>query len=236
MLLVLIASLLSGLIVLAYWLGLFDRPKFVQLEDIVPTKKRKELFAVLATSTCEPSVNEVCNLLSTAKKAMDSHRKAAQLLSQGAAHYGTPKGANGLSIIVYFESSSEEGDNNNTTSHQQQQPQWASGFLVDAETIDETKKLVDSLSTSNLKYPVQAMKLGSGPVLRGRIPWRNKFTPLIAKYLHWNRAFDRCDSDKDIVACEVYVTGPKDSFEHIDLLLLDADKTSLSSSKVPNPQ
>jgi hypothetical protein len=224
-----LTTLFSGLMVIAYWLGLLDRPKFAKRRYIVDTKE--ELFAIIATSTSEPTSKGICNLFTAAKKEIDKQNKSESLLSNAASTYGAPEGSSSVAVILYFEAV-ESG------SQKVNQDRWACGFLVDSKNFEEAKNIVGSLSsTPNVDYSIRAMRLGPGPVLRGRIPWRNKScTPIIAKYLHWNRAFDSYNSEGDVIACEVYVTGLNQSPEYIDYILIDAKSTSMSGVDSPSPQ
>jgi hypothetical protein len=223
-----LTTLLSGCMVIAYWLGLLDRPKFAKTKYIVDTKE--ELFAILATSKSEPTSKGICNLFTAAKKAIDKQSKSESLLAKAASTYGAPEGSSSVGVILYFEEV-ESG------SQKANQDRWACGFLVDSKNFEEAKKIVGSLSASNADYSIRAMRLGPGPVFRGRIPWRSKsYTPLIAQYLHWNRAFDSYNSEGEVVACEVYVTGLDQSPEYIDYMLLDAKSTSMWGVDSPSPQ
>ena len=149
---------------------------------------------------------------------MDTHPDCQKILSQGAASYRAPRGSSYTGLCVYLDEVEPSYGGAN----------WGCGFLIDAKHLDEVKKLVETIdkSKNSSPRPLQILRLGKGPILRGRIKWRNRYTPLIAKYLHWSRAFDAWGDETDAVGCEVYVVGPGDSLEYIDYLLIDSESTS----------
>jgi hypothetical protein len=55
-------------------------------------------------------------------------------------------------------------------------------------------------------YPIRVMDLGVGPARKGRVRWRNRYTPWIARILHWNSEFStHCGGDVEIVECELFI-------------------------------
>lgn len=219
MMLIVLTTLLSGLFTLAYWLGILDRPRFERKEFV--SESKREFYALLATSTTTTNASEYCDLLTASKKAMDTHPKCDEILSQGAESYGAPKGSSYTGLCVYLDEVATSYDGAN----------WGCGFLIDGKHLDEVKQIVENTATGTdskitTPRPIKILKMGKGPVLWGRIIWRNKFSPIIAKYLHWSRAFDVWGDEADAVGFEVYIVGPGDSFEYIDYLLIDSKSTS----------
>jgi hypothetical protein len=108
-------------------------------------------------------------------------------------------------------------------------PRWGSGLLIGVDTWTDSKAFHKSLLTRGCNYPIRVMDLGMGPVKKGRIKWRNSLTPILARYLHWNRAFTDYISERDVVECEIFVGGAKQKGAFIDYLLIDADSTTISN-------
>jgi hypothetical protein len=217
MVLALLTSVFCGIAILAYWLGVFDRPIFDDVAFILPSRRR--LFAILATSCTQPKSNDVGKLVSLAKAAVDSNPKSAAILAKAAFLYGVPDynpSSSCVGCAVYFE---EQG---------LAKPRWGCGLLIGVDTGAEAKAFLKSLSTKKgWDNSIRVMDLGMGPVKKGRIRWRNMLTPIIARYLHWNRAFIDYISEQDVVECEIYVSGAKQKGAYIDYLLIDADSTNV---------
>eukprot|EP00529_Nitzschia_sp_RCC80_P026356 CAMPEP_0113478852 /NCGR_PEP_ID=MMETSP0014_2-20120614/20981_1 /TAXON_ID=2857 /ORGANISM="Nitzschia sp." /LENGTH=350 /DNA_ID=CAMNT_0000372079 /DNA_START=263 /DNA_END=1315 /DNA_ORIENTATION=+ /assembly_acc=CAM_ASM_000159 len=188
--------------------------------------------------------------------------KTSLLLSRAAYHYyggdSTPSGS--ISCTVYFE---EQGGKTTSRSLAGNKYRCGFGWLVGLENDDsEVKSLLSdlasspSLSTSsqtksgNYKcpYPIRIVDLGTGPARKGRVQWRNSYTPWIARLLHWNSEFSSCcGDDVDVVECELTVRpgsayeskpgshpGPSDRNPnnsqppaYIDYLLLNSKTTSV---------
>ena len=164
-LLCIVGLILVGLLGIAHFLlGLFDRPVFARREHLAESKK--EVFAIIATSTTEPSISQYCDLLSTAKRAIDSHERSEELRSRAAASYGAPPGSPSIGIFAYFD------DDFNKASATQQK--WGCGMLIEAYNCKEAQKIFKELSVeenpNHPSFPVRSLRLGTVPVLRGRIP------------------------------------------------------------------
>jgi hypothetical protein len=200
---------------ITYQLGIFDSPEFVE-------GSTKEMYALMATSTNKYIGKHVMRLLSGTNDAiLKAKGVESSILANAAANYGSPAGADSLSVGLYFEDP-------NSVEH----PRWAVGSIVDVanlEALEELKKLVQEAST--LEEPIKAVQIGPGPILKARIPWRNMLTPYIAPMLHWKRAFDAYaaggyssfngrEGEIGAIACEIYVTGANDSYEAIDYIVL----------------
>lgn len=216
MVLALVTSVFSGIVILAHWLGLFDRPNVEDVAFILPSRRR--LFAILATSTTDPNSRDVYKLEKAAKTALETNPKSRAILSKAAFIYGVPDynpTSSCVGCAVYFEE------------HGFAKPRWGRGLLIGVDTWSEAKTLLKSLSTKGCNYPIRVMDLGMGPVKKGRIKWRNNLTPIIARYLHWNRAFVESISERDVVECEIYVVGAHEKGAFIDYLLIDADSTTV---------
>jgi hypothetical protein len=124
------------------------------------------------------------------------------------------------------------------------------------ESLSEAKSLLSRLETTmtsssslarnnngKYPYPIRVVDLGTGPARKGRLQWRNRYTPWIARLLHWNTEFGKiCGGDVDIVECELIVRrpgglksvavdfGPTVSYRqpgYIDYLLLNAKTTNI---------
>jgi hypothetical protein len=216
MVLALLTSVFSGTVILAWWLGVFDRPTFDDVAFIVPSRRR--LFAILATSTTQPNRKDIDRLVSVAKAAVDSNPKSTAILAKAAFLYGVPDynaTSSCVGCAVYFE---EQGFG---------KPRWGCGLLIGVDTAVEAKAFLKSLSTKGSDNPIRVMDLGMGPVKKGRIKWRNNLTPIIARYLHWNRAFIEYISEQDVVECEIYVRRANQKGSYIDYLLIDAKSTKV---------
>lgn len=223
MVLALLTSVFSGIVILAYWLGVFDRPVFDDVAFIVPSRRR--LFAILATSSSQPNRKDVGKLVSIAKATVDSNPKSTAILAKAAFLYGVPDynpTSSCVGCAVYFE---EQGF---------AKPRWGCGLLIGVDTGAEAKSFLKSLSTKASDNPIRVMDLGMGPVKKGRIKWRNSLTPILARYLHWNRAFIEYISEQDVVECEIYVQGANQKGAYIDYLLIDADSTNVWSASGGN--
>jgi hypothetical protein len=73
-------------------------------------------------------------------------------------------------------------------------------------------------TTTTTHHPLHAVRLGPGPILSARIPWRHVLTPVLASWLHWPRGFWRYHQEfphaaaaHSPVAAEFFVTGDDNS-------------------------
>jgi hypothetical protein len=96
----------------------------------------------------------------------------------------------------------------------------------------EIQKVVDAVQEkSGLTETIRAVRLGNDRVLKATIPWRTFLTPVVGAMLHWSRAFkaymeggysSTCGrpDEEGSIALEVYLSGPRDSMEYIDYIVL----------------
>ena len=146
--------------------------------------------------------------------------KTSLLLSRAAYHYyggdSTPTGS--ISCAVYFEEQGRKATPRSVSGDNKYR--CGLGWLVGLENDSEAKSLLSdlaasqSLSTSsqtksekyNCPYPIRIVDLGTGPARKVRIPWRNPYTPRIARLLHWNSEFSNCcGGNVDVVECELTI-------------------------------
>jgi hypothetical protein len=89
---------------------------------------------------------------------------------------------------------------------------------------------------------MRAVRIGKDHILKARIPWHNSLTPMIAPMIHWKRAFDEYAKggytssgrpEEGAIACEIYVTGPRDSYQYIDYVVLMGDTKQTWDDALP---
>ena len=230
---VLIGFLLS---VSCAWLGLFDQAKWENVVFLQPNRRRLWCIVAMTndqphspteadklydstkkvldglTTHSKPSLPSPC---SPRKKSW----KTSLLLSKAAYHYyggdSTPTGS--ISCAVYFE---EQGRKEKPRSSSGNKYRCGLGWLVGIENDSEAKSLLSDLAASqslsrssqtksgncNCPYPIRIVDLGTGPARKARIPWRNPYTPWIARLLHWNSEFSNCcGGNVDVVECELTI-------------------------------
>ena len=224
MMFLVIGSSLVALGGLSYWLGLWDRVSFKVHESLLPDKK--ELFVLVAKCTKRSIGKHVMRLVTGSKKAIDAaHEKHSQMLMDGAAAYGCPAGSDALSVGLYFNDPNKEPG-----------PRWAIGWAVVAKDFEEAKDMAKKANeVGALEEEIVAVRLGGAdqPILKGRLPWRHSFTPMIAPYFVWTKlmnayskggykSFGNNDEEAE-VGLEIYVMGPKDQMEWIDYIILFGD-------------
>jgi len=205
--------------VLVWQLGLFDRPKFEYQETLLD----RELYAIVATTKGNVG-KQVAKIAEGTLKGIESLPNSKELFESAAKLYpGTPEGAEKLALGLYFDDPKEvpEGEQ-----------RWALGWAVESPKggFGKIRSLVDKVQeASGLSEPIRAVRISKGRALKGEIPWRNFFTPMVQPRIQWNRAFQAYEKGgfedpktvyKGPIALEVYVTGVKDSFHHIDYVVL----------------
>lgn len=209
-------------------LGLFDWPSFKEA-TIEPT-----LYFFVASTTEKDIGANVERLLEGTKAAAEAVVSEEKLASPAAA-YGAPEGAEMLHAGFYFDDP-----------HATEKPRWGLGWAIDADDDRAARSILKKVSAhSELDEPIRLVKIGGGAkVIRGRIPWRSHLTPAISPMLHWGRAYNaykeggyesdngRKDEESS-VACEIYVTGPKDSMEYIDYVVLMGDTHEIFDGMFP---
>lgn len=219
-----IAAVIGVAALILTQLGIFDRPAFEYHESLlVGQEVGRELFAIVATSTEKGIGQHVMRLIKGVLEGIESTDTGPSYLKTSAELYGAPEGAERLGIGLYFEDPALVDA-----------PRWAIGWAVATKNFNEAKKLAEETKkASGLDEPIRAVRVGKDNVLKAKIPWHNAFTPWIAPMLHWGRAFDEYskkgytstgrEGEDGSIACEIYVSGPKDSYQYIDYVVLMGD-------------
>jgi hypothetical protein len=226
-----VAVVLGGLF--AFLTGLFDRPKFVYREFLLESKK--ELYVLMAPCKENGFAKHMPRICQGTLDAVQALKGSTKLLADGAALYGSPKGAERLFIGLFF----DDPWLTNT-------PRWAIGWVVDVKDFAEAKTLAEEANKTKpakLTEPIVAVRVGPGPGIAGRLPWRTMLTPRMAPMVQWARAFAAYrkggykshgrEGEEGSVACEVYVTGPNDSYEYIDYIVLMGDTRNVWDDTFP---
>lgn len=229
--------ILSGALYYAYRLGLFDRPAFRWRESVFWSSRldvadnaaywqkhdasTEYLYAIMAVSH-DPNYGRVMARLLPATSQAVGAVVPPGVPETAALRYGAPAGANACSVALYLDDSNET-----------RFPRWAVGWLVDASTLKQVQAWVALAQHRNAwdqPEPLKAVRLGHGPVLVARIPWRHVLTPALAPWLHWTRGFrtlGRPDGPRPLCA-EFFVTGPTTQAgtptrEYMDYVLFGGD-------------
>jgi len=220
----------------AFLAGVFDRPDFDYLEhgllggggDKEEEDKATMLYAIVAATTEKDIGKHVERLLKGTADAIRAAPGGADMMKRGASAYGAPEDSEDVAIGLYFEDPAKV-----------ENPRWAMGWFVAADTFEDVQKAAgaaaESASSGDLKEPLRAVRIaGDEPVLRARIPWRSFLTPMVAPLIHWKRGFDQYErearssnsgrpGEEWAIALEVYVTGPNQTYSHIDYVVLHGD-------------
>ncbi len=240
--------------IIANHLGVFDRPDFAFYENLwcpdglehqcahkegVPAPP---LYAIMAVTATKDIGSVIRRLLKETKEPLDAETESRLALAQAAKEYGAPEGAESLSIGLFF-------DDPNVVN----QPRWAIGWVLSVSSYADLEvwreKVAATLQGSGVQ--VRAVRVGPGPVLKARIPWRNMFTPMIAPMFHWKRGFKTYEkgqkdglysannkrnitSDEDNIACEIYVCGKGESMVFIDYVVLMGDTSYVWEDSFPS--
>lgn len=208
--------LVAILAIAAYFLGIFDRPAFEHQPTLSPTP----LFALMTTSTEKNIGSHIQKMLKDTKSSIQALPGGTEQMFNAAQLYGTP--AHAVALGLYFDDPGKVDA-----------PRWAVGFAVEAKTFEDLQVMARSSSA----YPIQAVRIPTGPILKASIPWRTALTPMIAPMLHWKRAFDLYkskglssfnhrggDEDEDAaIALEIYVDEKRN--RRIDYVVLTGDTT-----------
>jgi hypothetical protein len=146
-------------------------------------------------------------------------------LKAAAELYGAPEGAEKLGIGLFFEDPA-----------QSDAPLWAIGWAVATKNFGEAKRLAEEAKKASglLDEPIRAVRIGKDNILKAKIPWHNSLTPMIAPMIQWKRAFEEYERGRyktsngrageiGAIACEIYVTGSRDSYQYIDYVVLMGD-------------
>lgn len=160
---------------IGYWIGLFDRPEFKYKENLLSSKE--EIYVLLALCREKSIGQHVMRLLEGTTKAVDaaasSHQKdSSSLLGDVAVKYGCPEGTKSVSVGLYFDDPHKKGE-----------PRWGLGWAVATNTFEEAKELAKTANElSGMDEKMVAVRIGPGPVVTGRIPWRSFLTPALVSY------------------------------------------------------
>jgi len=210
--------------------GCFDRPPLEEVTLDGP------FYLFLAASTSKDIGGNVMRLLEGTKAAV-SKVASPEELAMPAQVYGSPKGAEALSVGLYIDNPMKDDE-----------PRWGLGWAIQAESDEQARHLKEKVEGFNtLPEEIRLVKLEAGiKVLRGRIPWRSVITPAVGPYLHWGRYYEiyhkndeyssdngRPDGHEGSLALEVYVTGPNDSMEYIDYIILMGDTSAIFDGMDP---
>lgn len=233
--------------VLVWQLGLFDRPKFEFQESLLPEEQHhhRELYAIVAVAKGNIA-SQVGKLATGTLKGIEESlgpEDSKELLGSAAKLWpGTPEGSEKLSVGLYF-------DNPKAVAEER----WAIGWAVESHHggfesgFHKVQAMVDKIqAASGLTEPIRAVRI-RGSALKAQIPWRNFFTPMIQPMLQWTRAFQTYENEghkndpkheatDEAIALEVYVSGPNDSYHHIDYVLLFGDTHKTWGDCFPDEQ
>jgi hypothetical protein len=225
------ASVAIGVLlgVTGYLLGLFDRVTFEHKDHLL--SNNKELIALVVNCSEKGIGQHVGRLLQASKKAVDeAHDWSINMQADAAASYGAAS-SESLSVSLYYDDPSKVD-----------QPRWAVGWCVAVDDFDEAAKKANQAKTC--EEEIVAVRLGPGPILTGRVPWRT-LTPAMGPMLHWGKAFCTFtkggykasgNSEKQgAVALEVYVMDyKKDKGSYIDYVVLHGDVQNVWNDVFPN--
>jgi hypothetical protein len=215
-----------------YRIGLFDRPEFEFHNSIVGPDKT--FYVVIATSTSKNIGGNVNRLLTGTKKPVDGIEKFNDHLSQAAKDYGAPDEADSVAVGLYFDDPSKA-----------YAPRWGIGWAVSAPRDED---LVAFWSHIRMHFvgdeEIRLVRIGPGPILKARIPYRTVLTPMIGPLLHWTRGFQTFaqggydatngrDTNLAAVACEVYVSCRNDNMKYIDYIVLFGNTTTIWDDSFP---
>ena len=254
-------SIVAAILSISINLGLFDRPDFIYYDSLWSNSESKKddksrpMYAVLATMRTKNIGGNIGWLIETTKSSLlkdDSDGKASTLMSEAAAAYGAPDGAEELSVGLYFDDPKTADE-----------PRWGIGWALAVKNFKDLEVWKHKVAKefeekhkhdpkADSKVEIRAVRIGPGPVLKAKISWRNWFTPMIQPMLQWKRGFQtfedgqkqglydannnrHIDGDCDALALEVYVTGPHDSMEFIDYVLLLGDTSTVWDDTFPIP-
>ena len=152
-----------------YLLGVFDRPTFVKKDSIVPNNPDQQLYAIVALSRNKNIGKSIMPLLQGTRRGIDAQPEAQNYYRKAASDYGCPDQTDTLSVGVYL-------DDPQTCDA----PRWAIGWAVGTPSFSQAQDMVDSVkkeSGLDEDVVIKAVRIGPGPALVGRIPWRTFLTP-----------------------------------------------------------
>jgi hypothetical protein len=222
-----------------HYLGVLDRPPFVATTF-------PDLVAIVAVSDAKDVGGNIMRLLEGTVKGIHAEGGSANkmALKSAAARYGSPAGAQYVSVGLYLDDPSAAD-----------RPRWAVGCAIDVPSFEKARSIADAISSVDGAEPVRAVRVPLTTTLSARVPWRSLFTPMIAPALHWKRGFAvykgaegmsaPCGprhavaggSDGDCpVALEAYVTGLNGSREWIDYTIVAGDTAVTWDDLFPESQ
>lgn len=179
--------ILAGCVV-GYLVGIFDRPLFEYQETLVmgddnDAKKQTFLYAIVAFST-EPKIGQhIERILDGVKMGLLGQPNGKALMTAASQLYGPPANSEDgyIEVELYF-------DDPEQTEH----PRWLAGYAVQADTFEEIQNLLSDVQKKSglTKEIIRAVRVGCGSsVLKASIPYRSRFTCMIATMIQWKRAF-----------------------------------------------
>jgi len=209
---------------LAYQVGLLEYPPFVLQREIVLA--HQEILAIMATSKERINGKNVEKLFNASKKAVETLQDHEDVLNAGAKFYEVGNLTSSLQVGLYFDDP-----------HETENPRWAMGWVVKGRSLhslnSKMHKMQKASGLSSESNPIRVVRFGGQGVnvLSARIPWRNKFTPMIAPMLHWGRGFRKYEEykkkhpdvkeDARAIALEVYVSDyDKNKYKYIEYSVL----------------
>lgn len=199
--------LVALLAVVAFFLGIFDRPEFVYQDSLLPDGS--DLMTIVATSQDQNIGENIMRLLGGAEAAIMASPEGTRLLEAAAESFGGGK----VGVGLYF-------DDPKTMDA----PRWAAGWAVQANFNQARAIASEGASASGLEEePIKTVVIRNSQVLRASIPWRSYFTPMIAPMLHWERGFAKYKEDNGGTAAglalELYVTDKEGKYKSIEFIV-----------------
>jgi hypothetical protein len=205
-------------------------------ESLLPNKK--EFVVLVAKCTKHDIGKHVMRLVTGSKKAIDaSHINSSKMLMDAAAAYGCPQGSDALNVFLCFNDPMEAPG-----------PRWAIGWAVVTKDFDEAKEMATiANAVGALEEEIVAVRLvgAEQPILKGRLPLRHAFTPMIAPYFVWTKLMNAYskggykslgnNEQEAEVGMGVYVMGPKDRMGWIDYIALFGDVKNIWTDAGPFP-
>ena len=183
----LVGGIVAAGAVLAYQLGVFDRPEFKFYDTFVRSKDEKQtfLYTILALSTEKSIGRHIERILTGVLKGIegtitDSEKvlKAASTLYDGTDANSSPSAQ--ISVGLYFDDPTVVD-----------KPRWMAGYAVQGLSYEELQKLIPSLQEkSELTEPIRIVRIGqNSTILKADIPYHSRLTPMVAPIIQWTRAF-----------------------------------------------
>lgn len=215
----LIPVLVASLAVVLFLFGVFDRPDF-EYHDSFP-----ELVTIVAVSRKKNIGEHVMALMQAAESAILASPDGARMMEAAANLYGG--GAEGkLGVGLYFDDPKTE-DN----------PRWAVGWAVGTDVNQARLIAAQGAAATGQADSIRVVRVPNSRVLKASIPWRSRWTPMIAPMLHWERGmakYMKDNSKEAMLALEVYVSGENDKYKTIDYIVYPDDSIPLNDAFGPS--